>query len=246
MNLIPVTIRENGVKLAGTFILPRKVDNKLPAVIFYHGMVSRSKPRYVKRAQALARRGIAGFVFDFRGCGESVGKVEKSSLSDWLIDGLATFDSLLKQDWVDPERIGIAGKSFGGYIAALVSEKRKVKSMVLQAPAVYDDSWFDISYSPTDWDRSDFRERRTKYRNSEEALNNKAISAIKKFRGPLLVVGSEKDDICPKQIVEGYYRLSGTKNKKLIWIKGADHPLTKEKWNKEYTKIMTDWFRKTL
>lgn len=242
MQTTPVVIQGDGYNLSGTLVGPDYTSRELPAVVFYHGMVSKSKPRYVKRAQALTQQGIVGLCFDFRGCGKSDGKLGEISMAQWLEDALLAFDYLLQQPFVDKDRIGVSGKSFGGYMAALVSEKRKVKSIVLQAPAVYPDEWFDKPYTVT----GDVAKQRLEYRKSSNALNNKAISAIKQYNNPLLVIGSELDDICPKQVVEGYYDSCPSSNKKLRWIKSADHALRNKKHNEEYTKIMVKWFKQTL
>ncbi len=241
-----IVIQGKGYKLSGTLVIPDKITNKLPSVIFYHGMVSQSKPRYVKRAEALTEYGIASLVFDFRGCGESDGKLGELSLSDWFEDALLAYDFLLKQSFVDPKRVGISGKSFGGYMAVLVSKERGIASMVLHAPAVYDDAWFNsFPYKPSN-DNDEYARQRRIYRNSKNAFSNKAMKAIKVYSHPLLVVGSELDDICPKNVVEGYYNLCQSKNKRIEWIKGADHPLIKEEWNQQYFLLMADWFKKTL
>lgn len=241
-----LTINGKGYKLTGTLVIPDDVSTKLPAVIFYHGMVSQSKPRYVKRAKVLAKEGIVGFTFDFRGCGESNGNIKNVSIEQWFADALLAFDFLLEQPLVDTERIGISGKSFGGYIGALVSSKRRVKSMVFQAPAVYSDSWFKIPWLVSEYNNEEQTKLRVLYRNSRNALNNKAIMAIKQYKNPLLIVGSEFDDAIPKNIIEGYYNACPSKNKKLVWIKGADHPLRNEKHNQEYTKLIVNWFKQTL
>lgn len=229
-------------KLSGTLITPDNTSTKLPAVVFYHGMPSASKPRYVERAKKLAEQGIAALCFDFRGCGESDGKLGEISMVQWFEDALLAYDYLAEQSLVDTNRIGISGKSFGGYMGALVSEKRRVKSMALQAPAVYPDEWFDKPYVTT----KDVQKQRLEYRKSQEALNNRAIAAIKQYTNPLLVIGSELDNICPRQVVEGYVNNAASTKKGLLWIKGADHSLRDEKHNKAYTQFMVDWFKKTL
>lgn len=242
MKVNSVTISGKDYKLSGTLVTPDDASSKLPTVVFYHGMPSQSKPRYVKRAKKLAQEGIVGLTFDFQGCGESNGKLGEITMAQWLEDAVLAFDYLVNQSFVDKNRIGIAGKSFGGYMAALVSQQRKVASMVLQAPAVYPDSWFDKPYVTT----NEVQRERLEYRNSKDALNNKAIAAIQQYSNPLLVIGSELDTICPKNVVEGYYNTAASTKKELRFIKGADHSLKDEKHNQEYTQLMTDWFKETL
>ena len=241
MKIENVIIKGNGYNLSGT-IIKSNSNEKVPAVIFYHGMISQSKPRYIKRAEALSKAGLASLCFDFRGCGESDGKLGTLSLKDWFDDSLLAFDFLINQNFVDKDRVGVVGKSFGGEMTALVSDIRNVKSIVLHAPAVYPDEWFNNKFT---WDE-ELSKKRKEYRNSERALDNNAIRAIEKFKEALLVVGSELDDTCPKNVVEGYYQHTGTENKKIVWIKGADHSLKNEFHNQQLTKLMTDWFSKTL
>lgn len=237
-----VIIDGNRYKLSGTLVAPDNTSTKLPAVVFYHGMVSKSKPRYVKRAGKLAQKGIAALCFDFRGCGESDGKLGELSLSDWLSDALLAYDYLAHQSFVDKERIGISGKSFGGYMASLACAKRKAKSIVLQAPGLYADEWFEEKFQWTE----EFMQKRIAYRNSKDAFNNRAVSAIQQYKNPLLIIGSEFDEFCPQHILDGFYKASPAIKKKLVLIKGADHALTNEKHNEKYTQMMTDWFRNTL
>lgn len=237
----PVIIKGGGYNLSGTIIKPN-IPEKIPAVIFYHGMISQSKPRHLERAIKLSKEGIGSLCFDLRGCGESDGKLGELSLKDFLDDSILAFDFLLRQDFVDKDRVGICGHSFGGGNAALVSQERNVKSMVLQAPAVYEDDWFEREFH---WDDKTSQARK-KYRYSDNPLSNRYIRAIEKYKGNLLVVGCELDDTCPAKIIKGYYEHAASENKKLEWIKGADHSLRTPGTNEAYVEIMIDWFSKTL
>lgn len=99
----PVKIKGNGYNLSGTIIRPDG-NERVPAVIFYHGMISQSKPRHLARAEKLSKAGVSSLVFDLRGCGESDGKLGELSLKDFLDDSLLAFDFLLSQDFVDKNR----------------------------------------------------------------------------------------------------------------------------------------------
>ena len=194
----PVIIKGDGYNLSGTLVKPEGNENVL-AVIFYHGMISQSKPRQLDRAMELSKMNIGSLVFDLRGCGESDGKLGELSLKDFLDDSILAIDFLLSQAFVDNDRVGICGHSFGGGLGTLVSEKRNVKSMVLQAPAVYPDDWFKKNFS---WDDESSKKRR-EYRFSDKALDNRNIRAIEKYKGDLLEGGCELDDPCPPNIIKG-------------------------------------------
>lgn len=239
MKITDIKIPGNDYGLAATMFYPGKVKQKIPAVLFFHGMISQRKPRTNGRAQALAEKGIAALTFDFRGCGETPGDVRKTTYRQWFEDALLAYDFLISQDSIDQDRIGVCGKSFGGYMAALTSQRRMVKSMVVHAPATYNDSGFDHPYNFDTKARYEFRI-------SRKALYTMPIRAIEAYLNPFLVVGSQFDNLCPSSLVEGYYNHAASKQKKLVWIKGADHPLSRAEWNQEYIDLLIDWFTKTL
>lgn len=239
MKVTDVKIPGKGYELSATIFYPSNIKQNVPAVLFFHGMISQRKPRTNGRAEALIKKGIAALTFDFRGCGETPGDVRKTTFRQWFEDALLAYDFLISQAHIDQDRIGICGKSFGGYMAALTCERRMVKSMVLHAPATYEDSGFDHPYNFDTKARYEFR-------TSRKAMYTMPIRAIQNYSNPLLVVGSQFDNLCPSTLVEGYYNHAGSKHKKLTWIKGADHPLSRVEWNQEYINLLTDWFTKTV
>jgi acetyl esterase/lipase len=60
-----------------------------------------------------------------------------------LRDLLAAFDCLAAQDGIDPDRLGVVGSSYGGYLGALLVAERQPRWLALQAPALYKDADFD-------------------------------------------------------------------------------------------------------
>jgi len=122
----PVSIMSrDGLKLHGYLTLPKNISPvNLPTVLLVHGgpwfRDTWGYDRYTNRlAQFLANRGYAVLQLNYRGSlgygqkfmqaaiGEFGGKAQ-----DDLIDGV---DWLVKQKISDPKRIGIMGRSFGGY-----------------------------------------------------------------------------------------------------------------------------------
>lgn len=226
-------------KLVGTLLIPNDVSFPASGVVFYHGRGS-SQRGYVSRAEAVARKGTICLTFDFRGCGESEGNFSQLTNNDGLTDALAGYDFLASQKSVDKKRIGICGASFGGYLASIVSSKRGIKSLALRAPAIYKDSWRDISLSKIPVEKIiAFRK--------DEIQNNVAFQSIRQFAGSLLVIGGEKDETIPSKIVKAYYNNAvSTKERKIVFIKNATHRLTKKEWNQEFIRLIADWFNRTL
>jgi len=66
-------------------------------------------------AWKMAQNGIVAFRFDFTdGLGESDGKMEDIKFTEELKDLKAVVDFVAEQDFIDEERMALAGHSLGG------------------------------------------------------------------------------------------------------------------------------------
>lgn len=219
--------------LRGTLFIP---DGKgpFPAVIFFHGSGGVGDTHF-EAAEAIATKGIIGFAFNYRGCGISDGIFGEQTVVMGIEDGKAAVEFLLSSPLVDKERVGFYGGSFGGYIAAMMCNKFKVKSLVLTAPAAYspavmniqrdDDSQLDIGF-----ERSD------------------SYKEIEKFRGDFLLSICELDDCLPKGMAEKYFDAATSVKKKEFYVLiGATHAISPQpKSRKEIKEKLVVWFVNTL
>lgn len=221
-----------GKRLKGTLFAPKKLQKKNPAVLTIHGWTSRQNRGFML-AKELARRGFFCMTFDLRGHGESGGNIKKISRKSSLDDAVAAYDLLVKQPRVDLKKIIVIGSSYGGYLAALLSTKREVKSLILRVPANYRDVGFTKPLHPVR--KSSLH---TKWK-------TKALRAVHNFKGKILIVESQKDEQVPSAIIRSY--IKAVKNKKAlthIIMRGAPHSLSKDKpRQKEYTNIVLKWLR---
>lgn len=236
-----VSFTSNNQKIVGTLLLPElKTEKPLPGVVFYHGRGS-SQRNYLARAEAVVEKGIICLTFDFRGRGESEGEFSNLTIRDGINDALAAFDFLAQQRQVDKSRLGICGRSYGGYLAVLVSERRNVKSLVLSAPAIYKDSWTGMACKEIPIEEvKDFRI-------ASDFGQSRAIKAIKKFRGSLYVIVNEKDEVIPGAVVRAYYDCAiSAKHKEITFIKGAGHLLDRPEFDEQFKALTAEWFVKTL
>ncbi len=236
-----VSIYIKSEKLSGTLFVPQsKNQNLLPSVVIFHGRGS-NKKRYFDRAQSLAEKGFLTLVFDFRGCGESDGKFSNQTIAKGFEDALAGYDFLVSHKLCDKNQIGVLGGSFGGYQAALLTEKRPVSSLILAAPAIYQDEWWNAVPEKMD------PERKALYRQQADIRNTKAIKVIKKYSGQILIVEHENDEVIPKRITKVYYEntINSSLREKQI-IKEAPHALHDQKYLTQSSEIITSWFLKTL
>lgn len=233
-----ISFRVGNYNLSGTIIYPSQLRPKNPAILFLHGWTS-SVNKYIDRAKPLVDLGYIVLVFGMRGHGESEGDIRKVSRQDNLEDCLAAFDFLASQPHVDKEKIAVVGSSYGGYLACLLSSKRQVWKLALKAPALYPD---DEPSIPT----IRMRERVQNYWKSPvPTKNNQALTSIANFNGEILLIECGKDEIIPHQTIENY--LHAVKNKgglAHVVIKDSDHACTRPEWEREFLKILKEWFRK--
>jgi pimeloyl-ACP methyl ester carboxylesterase len=169
-----------------------------PGVLFAHGYKS-SQASYRPRAEALVDAlGFVCLTFDFGGHGVSEGNIDDLGLNEHLTDLVASFDELARRDEVDGSRIGVAGASYGAYLAARLVTLRHVKRLLLRAPALH----------------------------SEPGPGGDVLAGLGEFAGEILVVQSTHDEVIPPSVIERY--LASSSRAHCAKLVGAKHGLTPE------------------
>ena len=131
--------------LRGLLVLPEETDGPVPTQVAVHGS-GREQAVYGYRLPYLAAaHGMAGFVFDKRGTGESEGSYSQN-FPDLARDVKAAVDFLRAQPEVDPTRIGLVGFSQGGWIAPMAAAQgARVNTIVVNygvaRPVFDEDRW---------------------------------------------------------------------------------------------------------
>ena len=157
-----VTIYSDGIKMRGDLYRPKLAskDNRRPAVLFCAGTAGVKAGTPVQMAPYFLDAGFVFLAFDYRGWGESDGKLipveaipkpdEKGEVTmkarvvrwqmdfaDQVQDIRAAISFLAGEPCVDPERIGILGTSYGGGLVTWVaSVDPRVKCVVAQVPGM--------------------------------------------------------------------------------------------------------------
>jgi len=182
--------------------------------------------------------GYTCLTVDLRSFGQSDGSLATLSNADHLDDAVAAYDFL--KGSAELKEISACGASYGGYLCAMLSEKRQLSSIVLRAPGIYPDAMFE----------------KTGYTNEDQLLNeiykfktkvdfeaSKALMNITKYTGSVLVVGSKSDHKIPVAVVESYYNSASRASKReLIWMKDATHDLSSAASKEEFIEILVGWF----
>lgn len=229
----------NNQKLRGVFILPKILKDKNPAVLFIHGLTSQKENSF-QYANGLAKLGCISFLFDMRGHGESEGDINALTLKDFLEDVVAAYDFLEDGEGIDKDNVSVVGSSLGGYLAALLTSKRKVKNLALRAPADYPKEVFHKPTIAHGGENPSVMEWRRQLKKPD---NSFALQAMHAFDGKVLIIESENDDMVPHATIENYGNAIKDKTKLThIVVQGAPHSMKEGKFRDEVAQMLVGWF----
>ena len=230
-----VFFKSEGQKMAGVLHLPD--NNNPPCVIASHGLLaSKESEKYIALGARLSTEGIAMLRFDFRGIGESEGRIEDDTVSRRITDLGAAIDLLLARPGLG-RRIGLVGSSLGGYVSLFKAARDKeVRALVIWATPFHLDALG------------------SKKQEEGEPLPGEAFfrDLPKHSLLPLLpkisncmVVHGEKDELVPvDQAWEIFQGLNGPKE--IHIIEGADHRLTQPTHRQRAMDLTVEWLKKYL
>jgi hypothetical protein len=128
-----IKIPSDGLMINGWLYLPLG-EGRFPLVVLTNG--GGNNVRAIKSlsdwiAPVFAHCGIAAFVHDKRGTGESDGEYAKTTYEDYIRDAGNCGSWLLKHPRIDPAHIGTMGGSEGGRIAVIAAHRYPVFSFVI-------------------------------------------------------------------------------------------------------------------
>ncbi|MGH7276717.1 MAG: alpha/beta hydrolase [Candidatus Rokuibacteriota bacterium] len=127
-------------KLALVLHLP-DAPGARPCVVACHGLgASKDSDKYLLLGEEFPRAGLALARFDFRGCGESTGCLDETTVATRLEDARAVLKSLDAHPRLDRRR-GLLGSSMGGFVALHLAAERGDGTPVVtwNAPASLED-----------------------------------------------------------------------------------------------------------
>jgi len=137
MQSVELTFDSHGQACAARLHLPGGAK-KPPVVVMGHGFGALASFGLEPFAQALAQRGLASLVFDYRHFGPSQGLPRQLiSIGRQLRDWRAAMALARSLEAVDGARLGLWGSSFsGGHVVVLAASDPDVAAVVSQAPMV--------------------------------------------------------------------------------------------------------------
>ena len=226
-------------RIAGTLLMHTP---KVPGVLFVHGWGG-SQEQDLARAREVVGLGCICLTFDLRGHELMQAQRETVTRAQNLRDVEAAYDVLTSMHGVDRNSIAVVGASYGGYLAALLTERRPVRWLALRAPALYKDVNWDMPKRSLHID-PEFAAYRS---SSIRAPDNRALAACAHYKGDALIVESEKDEIIPGAVIRNYVAsLSGAHSLTARVIAGAGHSLASGELEAAYTKLLLTWLTEMI
>ena len=244
--------KSDGREIEAALLKPAGYDGKtkLPLVVLVHGgPTGRWGDNLDPWGQLLAARGYAVLYPNVRG---SIGYGHtfiEMNRADWgggdFKDVMAGVDDLIAKGVADPERLGIGGWSYGGYMAAwAVTQTTRFKAAVSGAGMSNLISEYGTEQHPAydEWFWG------TPYEKPEGFLNGSPFLYVKNAKTPTLILQGEADTIDPPgqslELYRGLKRYGVTTE--LVLYPREPHGFGEAKHRVDVQTRMVDWFDRYL
>ena len=197
-----------------------------PTVLILHALTGNKENRTINfLAKNLPEHGFDTIQFDLSGHGESEGRMENASIAKQLED----INAVLRQvTQVKTNRIIIVGNSFSVITAlAFAKNNESVAGLILLSGRANYLKYIENLEKIDD-----------KYKLTEDVFVDESfiedykkynpVENIKFFKGPVLIIHGEKDEVIPKEDAELFYASAKSK-KDIFLIPGAGHRYSEQK-----------------
>lgn len=199
---------------------------------------SSNKERYREFMEALQEQiGCTILTFDYSGHGESPFNLPDLRPAQNFLEVIEVYDWLAEQH--SNKKLFVMGASYGGFLAAKLTNYRKFDKLILRVPALYEPHLFY-----TKWRNMD-RQANRAYRNSGTNLQyHPLLRKADSFEGDSLVVTHELDDVCPPHSTQPFVEAFNADH----WeAKGLKHGFGESNVAQEikdaYYKKVADWLK---
>jgi dipeptidyl aminopeptidase/acylaminoacyl peptidase len=235
MKLKNVSFQSEGQRISGIFHLPEKKNP--PCVIASHGLLSsKNSEKYIALGEQLSKEGMAMLRFDFRGVGESEGRIEDDTVSRRIVD-LGSAIDFVKSRYDLGNRMGLLGSSLGGYVSLIkASMEKEIRAIVIWAtPFHLDDLKSNKGAEGHPLPAEAFLKDLPKHR---------LLPLLSKISNCMVIHGEEDELVPVDQAWEIFHSLGAPKE--IHILEGADHRLTDPKHRQRAMELTVEWFKKYL
>ncbi len=235
-----VEIPFDGMTMVGTFRMPAGADVP-PLILLLPGLDS-TKEEFFYWENVFLKRGLATFSLDGPGQGEC--GYNSNIRPDYEAAVTAALDVLTKRTDIDPNRIGLAGVSLGGYYAprAAAFEPRVKAAVGICGPYNFAECW-DGTPSLT---RAAFQYHSGARDAAEAKVKAGQLSlegVASKIKQPLLIIQGKLDRLIPWEQAIKIVNAVG-KNAELAMFENGNHVCNNIPFI--YRPLTADWLREKL
>ena len=196
------SIWRNGVEIESRLLLPPgwQPDTKYPVVVDIHGGPhGRFRDAYDGVHQVLATAGYIVLAVNPRGSSSYGPEFAKAVLQDWggedYLDIMAALDELCTRSYVDTDRLGVHGYSYGGFMSAwIVGHDKRFAAAVVGAPCInlvsmYGTSDIGASFGELHWGGT--------VTDVAPLVDRSPLTYVSNVETPVLLLHGEDDARCP-------------------------------------------------
>ena len=226
-------------------------ESKYPLVLDIHGGPNGAfYDSYVHWQQALADSGYLVLAVNPRGSSTYGNEFMRAVLDDWggedYLDLMAAVDTVCQREYVDQDRLGIHGYSYGGYMTSwTIGHSRRFRAAVVGAPCtnlftMYGTSDIGTSFGEPQWGWSPED-------SPEKLLARSPISHAAKVTAPVLLLHGEADARCPVAQSEEYFVALKRLGKTVEFVRfpNSNHQFPRTghpRMREEYLTRLVAWF----
>jgi len=244
----------DGTSIEAALLKPQGYQrgSRVPLIVLVHGGPSGVwSDRFNAWGQLLAQRGFAVLYPNIRG---SIGYGQEfltANRSDWggadFKDVMAGVDFMIDQGLADPDRLGIGGWSYGGYMAAwAVTQTDRFKASVSGAPMT--DLASEYGTEMAGINAYDTWYMGTPYENLDLFQDRSPVTHVKNVKTPTLLLTGENDLTDPIGQCQQFYRglkRYGVETEYVVYPREG-HGIREEKHLIDLMNRILDWFEKYL
>ncbi|MGC3987431.1 MAG: YqiA/YcfP family alpha/beta fold hydrolase [Pseudorhodoferax sp.] len=210
---------------------------KVPALLVLPGWDDDGKRQFDALAAQLAPDGWVCRRARIPDASWSAQQRARVSRSDSLHAVLEDYMDLAAVRGIARSRLGLLGFSYGGYMATFLSAAKPARFLALRSPALYPDEQWDQPKEQLD--KPTLRAYRSQLLGPDQ---NRSLWCCTRFRGDVLLVDSQEDEVIPPQVIASYERaFRSARSVTRHTLAGADHALSAPAAQREYHDVLVQW-----
>lgn len=228
---------------------PEEYKKPYPLVLLIHGGPHLAYGNsFMIQPQLLATEGFAVFYCNPRGSQTYGQEFASAVVQDWggkdYQDIIAGVDYIQEKGLADPERLGVMGWSYGGYMTNWITTRTdRFKAGISGASVSNLYSFYgtsDIGYS-----FGEFETGGSSCFLKEKLIQRSPINSVEKINTPLLLIHGEKDLRCPVSQSEELFTALKRCDKEAVFIRypGEYHLFMKPSHNVDRYRRTIAWFK---